>query len=299
MVCKPCKKNTCAIIVTYHPDSGFEDRARRIALQVERALIVDNHSNNDEGALLRHLLGQLNNAELVQNERNLGIAVALNRGARWAVDHGYQWALTLDQDSVVADDIVETLSAVYEHFPEKEKLAIIGSNYRDSNSGRLLFRTDRDDGCSWQEVKTVITSGSLVSLQAYATIGSFREEFFMDCVDLEYCLRSRSRGFRIILARKPLMQHAIGASTMHKLPWKMTGTSNHSTVRRYYMTRNHLALAREYLLREPMWVLSTLYSRLKSTVLMCLFEENRLRKLEYTAIGAFDGLFSNFSRNLS
>ncbi len=295
---KPKKENVCCTIVTYRPDFNLRDRMTHVQGQVEQVVVVDNNSSPLELGRLQQLSLEFG-VHLISNSQNLGIGAALNQGVRWAAEQGCQWALTLDQDSVVADDIVETLSAVYEHFPEKEKLAIIGSNYRDSNSGRLLCRTDRDDGCSWQEVKTVITSGSLVSLQAYAAIGPFREEFFMDCVDLEYCLRSRSRGFKILLARKPLMQHAIGASTMHKLPWKMTGTSNHSTVRRYYMTRNHLALAREYLLREPMWVLSTLYSRLKSTVLMCLFEENRLRKLEYTAIGAFDGLFSNSSRNLS
>jgi len=121
----------------------------------------------------------------------------------------------------------------------------------------------------------------------------------MDCVDLEYCLRARSHGFRIIMTRKPLMDHALGATTMHTLPWKRTGTSNHLPVRRYYMTRNHIVLVREYLRKEPVWAISTLYERLKWTILMCLFEKNKFRKLGFTAMGIFDGILSNFRRNLS
>ncbi len=50
------------------------------------------------------------------------------------------------------------------------------------------------------------------------------------------------------MANKPLMEHAIGAASFHKLPWKVSVTSNHSPVRRYYMTRNQVVLAREYLI---------------------------------------------------
>jgi len=266
--------------------------------QVSGVVVVDNNSGSAELSALKQMSSELG-VHLILNNENLGIGAALNQGVRWAAEQGYTWVLMLDQDTVVAGDMVSTLAAVYEEFPEKEKLAVIGSNYRDSNGGNLFIPINQGDERSWQEVKTVITSGSLVSLAAYSALGPFREEFFMDCVDLEYCLRARSHGFRIVMTRKPLMDHALGATTMHTLPWKGTGTSNHLPVRRYYMTRNHIVLVREYLRKEPVWAISTLYSRLKSTILICLFEKNKFRKLGFTAIGIFDGLLSNFRRNLS
>ncbi len=293
----PVREAICAVVVTYHPDSNLLSRVERVVEQVAQVLIVDNGSSELCVGRIRELADKLN-VHLILNKCNGGVAQALNEGARWADEQGYRWVLTLDQDTVVADDIVETLSAVYEEFADKERLALIGSNYRDPISGGLFLPLSCDDHCSWQEVKTAITSGSIISLSIYHAIGPFREEFFIDCVDCEYCLRARSLGFNVIMARKPLLQHTIGATTMHKLPWKMTGTTNHSPVRRYYMTRNQLVLAREYLRREPVWTLSTLYRHLKSTISMCLFEKDILRKLKYTAIGVLDGLFSNFSRNL-
>lgn len=283
--------------MTFHPDADFGVRVAQIAGQTGDGVVVDNGSGEACARELRHICGSLG-LHLVENSSNRGIAAALNQGVHWTAEQGFEWVLTLDQDSLVAGDLVAKLSAVYRGFPEKEKLAIIGSNYKDPNSGRLVLRAGNNGQRSWEERRTIITSGSLISLRAFSAIGPFREEFFIDCVDLEYCLRARAGGFKVVLAREPLMQHTIGAATLHKLPWKTTGTSNHSPARRYYMTRNHLVLVREYLPQEPVWAFSTLYSRLKSTVLMCLFEKDRVCKLKYTAIGAFDGMLSKFDRKV-
>ena len=292
------KIDICSVIVTYHPDAGVPDRIKHLRDQVGKVVVVDNNSGIVELSALKQLSLELG-VHLICNNENLGVGAALNQGVRWAAEQGYALILTLDQDTVIANDMVATLGAVYENFPEKQKLAVIGSNYADPNSGRLFWTPSQGNHCAWQEVRTVITSGSLVSAAAYLTIGPFREEFFIDCIDLEYCLRARSRGFKVVLARRPLMKHPIGATTMHSLFWKRTGTSNHLSVRRYYMTRNHVVLVREYLRKEPRWALATLYSRLKSTILMCLFEENRFSKLGYTAMGFLDGLFLNLHRDVS
>jgi len=50
-----------------------------------------------------------------------------------------------------------------------------------------------------------------------AVIGVFREEFFIDRVDFEYCLRAKARGYCVIRTRKPLMSHTIGTPTAHRL----------------------------------------------------------------------------------
>ncbi len=70
---------------------------------------------------------------LVLNLANLGIARALNIGIRRAVTLGYQWALLLDQDSLVEDDMVQVLFAVHAAFPDKDRLAVVGSGFRDVN----------------------------------------------------------------------------------------------------------------------------------------------------------------------
>jgi rhamnosyltransferase len=290
---RPSIRNTGAAIVSYNPDPGFPDRLTRIANQVDGVLVVDNHSNGAAVGMLRRLRSS-SGVTLVLNDHNAGVAGALNQALHWASQRRYRWLLTFDQDTLACGDLLETAAEVYDHFPNKDVIGLIGAqSYSD--------RRQRGEGSSepWVEAKTVITSGTLMSLDACDAIGPFRDELFIDLVDLEYCLRARQKGFKVILSLTPSMHHQIGAMTTHRLPWKHTGTSNHTALRRYYMMRNHIVLAREYAFKDPGWVITSLHSRLKSIILICLFERDRLAKLRFTWLGLWDGLTSNLTRDLN
>jgi rhamnosyltransferase len=290
----PQKENTCAVVVTFQADSAFPERLDRVVGQVGTVVIVDNGSGEPCVRQLRTLTGRPG-VHLILNHENEGIAHALNQGSRWAAARGYCWVLTLDQDTIVAPNMMESLAEIYRASPFQAELAVIGSNFTNRENSRPFYDSGgvRDMG---EEVKTVITSGSLVSLQAFEIIGPYRDEFFIDFVDLEYCLRARDNGFHIIRSRQPLMEHSIGRLSEHRLPWKRTGTSNHLPWRQYFMMRNLLIMAREYACKEPGWVLATLWSRMKSILLMCLFEKDRIRKIGYSVLGGLDGLRGKTSR---
>jgi rhamnosyltransferase len=292
------KKSVLAIVVTCHPDSSFAERFKRLAGQVDAVLIVDNSSGPAAVSMLRETASRLN-MQLILNSENLGLATALNIGATHAIAHGYEWALLFDQDTVPGDNLFVGLRDAYDAFPRKDKLAVIGANYRDPHTGKLQLPPLVSNACSWRERRVVITSGSLLSLRIYRMLGPFRNEYFIDCVDLEYCLRARSKEFDVIATSQPLMIHGIGQPTRHRLPWREIYVANHSRIRRYYMIRNDVDIAKRYLLREPAWVLASLWTRFKSMLLLCLFEKDRLAKVKYSAMGLFDGLCSKFDRKLS
>lgn len=281
-------EHICAVVVTYYPDKGFVGRFAVIAEQVGCIVIVDNGSDPLAVDMLNHF-SLRSNVQLILNQDNLGVATALNQGVRCAKSRGYRWALTFDQDTAPGGRMVETLMGVYANFDRGEKLAVLGSNY--TTEGNVKRQPSEVDDCySWIEKRNVITSGSLISIAAFDVIGSFRDGFFIDHVDTEYCLRARSKGFKIILTRMPIMQHAIGAGSTHLLLWRRTGTTNHSPLRRYYNARNLFVLVREYFFREPIWAISTLYSWTKALVLVCLFERERFTKLKSMASGILHGL---------
>jgi rhamnosyltransferase len=286
----PAVETICAVVVTYHPDSGLADRIERVTKQVGQIVIVDNASQEGCAEQIREVVDRLG-IHLIQNASNEGIARALNTGVRWAASQGYRWVLTLDQDTKVAADMVSSLVQVFHSYPCPERAAVIGSNYRDKVSGRTLC----DDliepsGFPGREMKTVLTSGSLVSVDAFTAIGGFREDFFVDCVDHEYCLRARSHGYRILMTAKPVMEHGLGVPSEHRLLWRKFATSNHSSLRRYFMARNITILVREYIGAEPKWILGCLWIHAKSMLLVCLFEKQRVSKVKGTIRGCIDGL---------
>lgn len=296
---RPEKGNTCAVFVTFHPDANLLDRVNRVAKQVDQTVIVDNGSAESCLEEIRKLANNLN-THLILNSRNEGIARGLNTGARWAASRGYRWVLTLDQDTVVAPDMIDSLAEAFGCYPSPERVAIVGSNYRDKVNGRVLCDGANGNGGSpGREMMTVLTSGSLISLSAFQAIGGFRDEFFIDCVDHEYCLRARANGFRVMMTSKPIMEHGMGHLTEHRLLWKKVGTSNYSAVRQYFMTRNALILAREYIRQEPRWVLRYLWAWVKSIIVICLFEEQRILKIKSIIRGCFDGALRRTNWNPS
>lgn len=293
-----CKKDVLGIVVTYHPDSKLPERLRVIAEQVGSILVVDNHSNEDAIAMLRdavHLVG----GDLIVNDQNLGVARALNIGIDHAISGGYSWGLLFDQDTVPGPHLLTGLQRAYDGFPTREKVAVIGANYIDAATLRPRRKAPSGRDTTWIERRTVITSGSLVSLGRYQMLGPFRDEYFIDGVDLEYCLRARAEGLKVIMTCEPLMTHEVGQTVLRRLLWKTTGTSNHSRSRRYYMMRNQVDLAKRYLFKEPVWVVASLWTTLKSLILICLFEDGRFQKLKYTAVGLSDGLMSRFDRRIA
>ncbi len=282
--------DVCAIAVTYRPDAAFPARLSGVSPQVGMTVIVDNGSSDAERDMLREAAAGPN-IDLVLNEENLGLARALNIGIQRAATLGYSWVLLLDQDTRVEPDMVRTLLAIHASFPDRERLAVLGSNFDDATGRATDAIGIESPGGLWEEVQRVITSGSLLPLEAYVAIGPFREEFFIDYVDEEYCLRARARGFRIIRSRKHLMSHAIGSPTVHKTFGTSKWTTNHGPDRRYYMARNNTVLLREYgNYRAGLWAWKGFCRCLRQCRRIALYERMKTRKIAAVMHGLWDGM---------
>lgn len=281
------RRDVCAVAVTFHPDSGFLARCRRALAQIGRLVIVDNGSSEGETSMLQQLAANPA-VTLVRNLDNLGVATALNRGICHATALGFSWALLLDQDSCIDDDMVQRLIAIEAAFPDRGRLAVIGSDFR--LEGAVPHPADAGD-TGWQEAELVITSGSLLSLAAYAAIGPFREEFFIDHVDSEYCYRARAAGYRVISTLKPTMTHSIGSLTSNRMLWFEGRTHNHAADRRYYIARNGTVILREYG-NYPLglWAVKGLTKCARLCKPIALYERHKVPKILAVAQGWWHGI---------
>jgi rhamnosyltransferase len=282
--------DVCAIVVTYHPDAALAARLGRIAPQVGAIVMVDNGSTDAEVAMLHDIAADAR-IHLTLNGQNLGVARALNLGVQCAGTLGYPLALLLDQDTGVEADMVHTLLGIYSSFPDRDRLAVIGSNYQDVNRPSPEPDGLESTDAAWDEAETVITSGSLLPLAAHADIGPFREEFFIDFVDTDYCLRARAKGYQVIKSRKHLMSHAVGALHESRFLWFKRWTYNHSPDRRYYFARNNTVLIREYgHYGRVRWMLKSLHRCFRLSKRVFLYEKARTRKIAAIAQGWRDGV---------
>lgn len=291
----PAKEKICAVAVTYFPDPGFAEHVVQTLRQVGRMVIVDNTPDPAVPSWIENAVARDNRVNIIRNHANAGVARALNQGIQRAGEEGCSWVLLLDQDTEPFDDMVGTLIRAYTEYPEQDRLAMIGC----SPLATAETQPAQSNGNKWwTEAKVIITSGTLLSLQAAEKIGPFREEFFIDCVDFEFCLRAGLSGYRIIEVQQPLMQHVIGAPQRVPFQWVARETSNHRPWRSYYITRNLVIVSREYLWKEPAWVIAAIYRRMKEMILLVLFESSRREKAKYTILGFWDGITRRFDRNI-
>jgi rhamnosyltransferase len=275
-------REVCAILVSYHPDAELPRRAARILAQAGALVIVDNGSGEETGEMLRRIAADPR-VSLLLNPVNSGVARALNLGVERARTLGFAWVLLLDQDSDLNEDLLSSLILVRGAYPEPERVAVIGAGFGAAT--RPL------SAAPWEEAESVITSGSLIPLALHAVLGPFRDEFFIDYVDSEYCFRARARGYRVIRTTQPLMSHTIGAPTRHAVLGVTRWTTNHSPDRRYYIARNDTVMLREYGgYAFGSWALKSLVRRLRTCKRIMLYERSKARKIAAVSAGWWDGV---------
>jgi rhamnosyltransferase len=262
-----------------------------VLAEVRCLVVVDNGSNANELKPLRaasHVLG----FHLMENRENLGLAEALNQGVRWAKSKAYPWIILFDQDSVITGGFISQMCAAWESHPDRERVASMHPKYVDPETGdEAPVRRASDGG-----PVISLTSGALMPAWIFDKIGWFASEYFIDCVDFEYCLRIRAAGYLIADSRQAVLLHHVGYPKMIGFLGFTFRPTNHSAMRRYYMSRNRILVYRKYFRRFPGWVLHFVNESLRETVKCFLGEQNRARKFRNFLLGTWDGLIGRMGR---
>lgn len=292
--------SVAAVIITYNVENDFKKRINKLKGKVDEIIVVDNGSKDKTISMLKELEGEIT---IIYLEENKGIAYALNKGINYSIKKGYNWILTLDHDSIITDDMIKNMLNCYESFDEdfKEKVAMLvpihveEKEYKssDSNSSKV-------SSVSYMEVLTEITSGALTKAEIYKNIGMYDEKLFIDLVDHDYCLYLNKKGFKIIQVKSAILIHNLGESVKKSLlGLKMTPT-NHSPLRRYYMSRNRHYIWDKYKNDFPQWVLKDKRRFITENLKIILFEDSKIEKFKYIKNGIKDyknNVFGAFKNN--
>lgn len=283
------KRDICAVVVTYFPDASFKNYLAEIRAQFDATIIVDNGSGGAPLAMIRSLEGET--VSLFELGRNTGLGSALNFGIEKAKRREYAWVALFDQDTLPICDMVLCFSDILKDYPKPRDVALIGSKFLDRNKLPALPQQSKTDGKSmWVEKRRVITSGTLLSTVAFEAIGPFREDFFIDSIDHEYCYRARRKGWKILKSSQPLISHSVGNYKRHRLLWFDIWRSHHSAMRCYFMARNQMLIAWEY--RQYARLLRGGFKVLKNLFFILLFEEDKSNKIKASLAGYVDGIMN-------
>ncbi len=275
----------CAVMVLFRPDEGVKTNVALLMSQVDDFIIIDNSPAGADRSIANDLHLAFPQATLISNHQNLGLAHALNQGIAYACRLRFEWILTMDQDSEPPTNFVDCLFRSLYACPFKDSVAVVGPLYRDRKTNALMSSVDPIE-TTYREVLTTMTSGNLVRVTAIEDCGCFREDFFIDYVDHEFCLRLRRFGWRIIESCSATLVHSLGALCRYSMLGRTISVTHHSSIRHYYISRNRLTTVWLYWNDEPRWAVCQIFYSFTHFIKMLLFEDDKADKLAMTGIGA-------------
>jgi rhamnosyltransferase len=230
--------NIAGVVILYKPADGLVDRMNSYKEGLKKMIVIDNSELKAKPELIKMWEGE--HISYLHDGKNGGIAKRLNQAAQIAITENYDWLLTMDQDSYFKEgDFAYYLNCLV-GYTEKEKVAQFGLAYEKN--------TVVETSCVQKQVSKLITSGSVINLEAYKNVGHFDENLFIDGVDSEYGLRAHLKGYFNVQFIHIKLEHAIGEESYHRSLKSLKNSPRilHNPIRLYYMTRNFLYIRTFY-----------------------------------------------------
>lgn len=277
----------CCVVVTYNIGNNFYNCFNSIINQVDKVVIIDNGSDIDTQRVLEDLKKN-NKAHVIYNNENLGIATALNKGVSYAIDNKFEWILTMDNDSEATENMVDSMLLWYESYLEKDSVMSIFPEYIEKSTikNKKECKSKLKEN-NFKEIYFDNTSGNLVKVDVFKNIGNFREDFFIDSVDHDFCLRIKKQGWRMVKIEGVKLLHSLGNTKTINVLGRKINCSNHSALRRYYITRNRCVM-RDIYKDEIEYIKYDRKTFINENIKILFFENDKLNKFKMSIQGFKD-----------
>ncbi|MDO5883753.1 glycosyltransferase [Ligilactobacillus animalis] len=205
----------CAGIVLYNPELELLQKNVNALLgqPMEQIYLYDNNSQN--AAEIAEIFKNWDNVEYIRNNENAGIAHALNQLIDYAYKDGYDWCLTMDQDSVCAPNMITE----YIKYLDYPKVGLICPFVL--NNGKLSLGEFKnlhlDDITEIKDPIDCITSACLNNVKVVREIGGYTEKLFIDFVDTDINCKVLENNYKIIRVNTTYLVQQMGNA--HKVPF--------------------------------------------------------------------------------
>ena len=275
-----------AVTVLYNPNEEVITNILSYSNQIDKLYIVDNSEKENKKNIISRLISNPQ-VTLIENSENIGIAAALNKGANNAISDGYDFLLTLDQDSRISEEYV---CKMLKELGGDDNIGIL-SPFVIHNANRK-----KPPNFELKKVTVAITSGCIISLFVFKKIGGFLEKLFIDYVDHEYCLRTISCGYKVLQLNSVYLYHNLGEVQKKNFILRKVFPTNHSPLRWYYRTRNRFYVYKNYKERFPEYVRHDQEQFLKELLKILLYEKQKWEKVKMIFEGYRDYKKNRFGK---
>ncbi|MGC2424296.1 MAG: glycosyltransferase family 2 protein [Nitrospirota bacterium] len=194
-----------------------------------KVLMVDNASSDGSSDAVRR---EYPKAEVLQNEKNLMYAGGNNAGIEFALEHGADWVLLLNNDTVVDERLLSEMVDVAMSHPEAGVLGPMIYYYPPKpgqpetiwyaggivklwmglTAHRGLRETDTGRYGTVEATDYVTGCAMLVSRECLDKVGLLDTSYGMYAEDADYSLRASKAGFKLLFVPGGKVWHKVSMS---------------------------------------------------------------------------------------
>jgi GT2 family glycosyltransferase len=205
---------------------------QRLTYSNARILVVDNASEDGTAEAVRL---SFPGVELIWNESNLRFAGGNNIGIKYSFRQGADYVLLLNNDTVVDRDF---LAHLVQKAEQDKQVGIVGPKvYYYGDSKRIWFaggriewwkgwvshigirETDTHQYDALRQVDYVTGCCMLVKREVVDAVGTLDEKFYLYVEDVDWCVRARQAGFKVVYVPSSHIWHKISSSSGEHLSW--------------------------------------------------------------------------------
>jgi len=277
------------VTILYNPTIEVLSNLLTYIDYLDKLYIIDN-SDVKSSTFLEDIRKVSEKCEIIINTTNYGIATALNQAVDLAIRNGFEWLLTMDQDSCFENN------SYFEAFQKYEDKNEVGLFAPEINEAEYEIKMSPKVFSS-KINEIAYTSGSIINLHICAEIGRFNEKLFIDAVDIDYCLRLLKNNYSIIKFDGAILNHTVGEKKIIHFPFnKKLILTEHSPIRHYYIIRNHTYILFKYFISNPRFVIQNYYRVLRKFIFAFLFHTERLKIIKYAIKGIYHCITNRFGK---
>lgn len=232
-------------------------------------VVVDNGSTDNSISVLRSKYPWVT---VLQMDKNLGFTGGNNAGIRYALSRHADFIWILNNDTFVDKGVLSMVRTC-----KDRTVGICGSKiyfapghefhldrYKEGERGRVIWfaggiidwnnmmashrgvdETDHGQYNKREDTPFITGCSMLIRSDVFEKIGEFDDRYFLYLEDLDFCIRARRAGFRLVYEPSSVLWHVNAGSSARP------GNALHE----YYITRNRLLLGFRYAPLRTRWAL--------------------------------------------
>jgi len=294
-------EKVCAVIVTYNRKDLLRECLNAVLSQTcppDHVLVVDNASTDGTPEMLKAEFPQV---EVLRLPENQGGAGGFHEGMKRAYEMGFEWLWIMDDDAFPEKDVLALLSR---YFSQAEVLVPLQRNVGGSLYGVGYWKGRYvsafvEEKASPFRIEMFAFVGPLIHREVLQKVGLPRKEFFLQFDDVEYALRIREAGLRVLCVPDSHIVHNYGeAKEVSLLGFIRRKRGVLSPVKVYYSVRNYgWTVCRTQLAKpRPMSVVMYFLLNLRWLVGDLLFEPDRFTRVRMRVKGVWHGILGKLGK---